>query len=145
MCKPRKNESFATWFKRLNLKNFSASEFTSYFEVTRRGVTNEAPPRELWENIVPVIKVVDSLRDQLGKAIVINSSYRSEAYNKKCGGVRNSQHRYFRALDISVAGVQPERVAALLRARRQAGEFKGGIGTYPTFVHIDCRGTNANW
>jgi uncharacterized protein YcbK (DUF882 family) len=140
MCTPRRNESFTAWFKRLGIRNFSADEFVTYFNVTRRGVTNEAPPPAMWQNIVPTIRIVDDLRAHFGRPVVLNSSYRSEDYNRRCGGVR-----YFRALDISVAGVQPVTVAAYLKQRRADGAFKGGIGTYATFVHIDTRGNNATW
>ena len=32
-----------------------------------------------------------------------------------------------------------------LKLWRDQGRFQGGIGLYPTFVHVDTRGTNADW
>jgi hypothetical protein len=28
---------------------------------------------------------------------------------------------------------------------RKEGVFKGGVGRYPGFTHIDTRGSNADW
>lgn len=136
---------FTKWFARHKFRNFSAQEFTSYFEVTRRGVTNSYPPEDSWGEIIHALRVVDELRDHFDKPIVLLSSYRNSAYNKKCGGVSNSQHRYFRALDIACAGVTPRELYTVLLKWRRAGRFTGGLGLYPTFVHIDTRGYNATW
>lgn len=136
---------FTKWFNRHKFQHFTASEFTSYFEVTRRGVTNSYPPESMWPNIIHALRVVDELRDHFGKSCVILSSYRSAEYNRKCGGVSNSQHRFFRALDIAVVGVSPQDVYNRLLTMRRAGRFTGGLGLYSTFVHLDTRDYNANW
>ena len=142
---PYKNESFAAWFRRHKFRNFTADEFTSYFEVNRRGAQNMAPPREMWQNILPTLRLVDDLRDHFGRPCVLLSSYRGDEYNRRCGGVKYSQHRQFTALDIAVSGVSPKKVFNYLLARRKSGDFKGGLGLYPTFVHLDTRGNNATW
>jgi uncharacterized protein YcbK (DUF882 family) len=143
---PTKDETFDQWFTRQKFKNFSASEFTSYFNVNRRGARNSAPPRKLWANIVPTLRVVDDLRSELGKSIVILSSYRSQAYNAAINGAATkSYHMSFMALDIAVSGYSPKQIHALLLAKRNKGLFKGGLGLYNTFVHIDTRGHNAGW
>ena len=36
-------------------------------------------------------------------------------------------------------------VERLMEKIRSDGVFRGGIGTYNTFVHVDTRGENANW
>lgn len=137
---------FTTWFNAQKFRNFSAQEFLSYFHTTRRGVTNSIPPRELWEKIVPTLRVVDNLRDFLGSPIVIVSSYRSPAYNKPIdGAATKSYHMQFCALDIVVAGHSPAEVFHILSAWRKAGKFTGGLGSYNTFTHIDTRGYNATW
>jgi lysozyme len=53
----------------------------------------------------------------------------------------------FNAIDFIVRGspVGPTEWANALRQMRSAGRFKGGIGTYPGFVHVDTRGSNADW
>lgn len=143
---PQRGESFEEWFKRQKFKHFSASEFTNYFNVHRRGVRNSTPPRSMWKNIVPTLRIVDELRMELGRPCVILSSYRSPKYNGAISGAASkSFHMKFCALDIAFSGVSPQEVYDRLLAKRRNGDFKGGLGKYNTFVHIDTRGYNANW
>ena len=146
MSKPKNKESFTSWFNRQEIKHFTADEFINYFSVNRRGIKNSEPPRDLWVNILPTLHIVDDLRESLGRSIVIISSYRSPAYNAKIdGAAKHSYHKTFQALDIVVAGHSPESVFKKLLAWREAGRFKGGLGKYSSFVHIDTRGANATW
>ena len=138
--------TFADYFDSLGIKHFKSDEFTEYFHVHRRGVTNSEPARELWGNIVPTIKIVDQLRDFFGRPITLLSSYRSPAYNAAIGDAApKSYHMRFQALDIAVAGKTPRQVFNQLMTWRDAGKFKGGLGLYNTFVHVDTRGYNATW
>jgi len=75
----------------------------------------------------------------------ITSSYRSPEYNRAVGGAPLSQHKRFNAADLQCDGVTPHEVFKILEAWRWQGKFKGGLGQYPTFVHIDTRGSNATW
>jgi hypothetical protein len=108
---------------------------------------NADPPEDLWDNIKPTALVLDSLRHQLGRPIVFSSVYRTRAYNDAIGGAGQSAHVNFNAIDFSVRGspVGPLEWAGLLREMRSAGLFKGGIGVYSSFVHVDTRGSNADW
>lgn len=143
---PLITDTFKTWFDRHEFRYFTSDEFTSYFEVERRGVRNSPPPKDMWVNIIPTLRVVDQLRDDLRRPIVILSSYRSPEYNKRIdGAATQSYHMKFQALDISVSGHMPQEVHRRLSLMRSAGAFKGGLGLYNTFVHIDTRGHNANW
>ena len=138
--------NFTDWFNKQGFKHFTAKEFTDYFAVHRRGVTNSEPPQELWENIVPTLRIVDELRNHFNAPITILSSYRSPAYNAAIGDAApKSMHKQFRALDISVQGKTPTQVFKVLREWRDKGKFLGGLGLYSTFVHIDTRGYNATW
>jgi uncharacterized protein YcbK (DUF882 family) len=138
--------TFSQFFDTLGVNHFTAAEFTSYFHVHRRGVTNHEPPREMWGNIVPTLRIVDQLRAQLRRPIVLLSSYRSPEYNRAIGDAApKSLHMQFRALDIAVSGYSPRAVFSILSAWRDEGKFKGGLGLYNTFVHIDTRGSNATW
>lgn len=140
------HRNFADWYAELGIKHFSADEFTEYFAVHRRGVTNSTPPREMWGNIVKTLKIVDELRSHLGRPIVLLSSYRSPAYNAAIdGAATKSFHMQFKALDIAVSGHSPRAVFNLLKQWRAQGKFQGGLGLYSNFVHIDTRGSNATW
>lgn len=140
-------QSFTDWFNQQGIRHFSAGEFTSYFAARRNGVRNSVPPKKLWPNILPTLRVVDALRESLGKPCTILSSYRSPDYNRAVGGATKSQHLDFNALDITFDGVSPVRVHAVLKSWRDQGKFSGGLGLYRQsgFVHIDTRGVNADW
>jgi uncharacterized protein YcbK (DUF882 family) len=153
--KPRSGETWYEWFRRQNFKHFTANEVNAYFQRTRNGVSNSAPPRKLWHRIVPTLRIVDDLRTHFGKPITITSSYRSPAYNRAVGSSNpadptalagsGSQHPRFAALDIQVSRTSPRAVYNKLLAWRRAGKFVGGLGLYSTFVHVDTRPYNATW
>ena len=48
-----------------------------------------------------ILHMLDAVRKEYGKPIKINSGYRTEARNKKIGGVPNSSHLKGLAVDIS--------------------------------------------
>lgn len=143
---------FEAHINAIGLKNFKPYEFlvkgnsnanpgSAAFDL------NTDPPAGLWNNIVPTARVLDELRNRLQRPITLLSVYRSPAYNKAIGGAAQSQHTQFRAVDFVVQGspVGPLQWASALRDMRSAGLFKGGIGTYASFVHVDTRGSNADW
>lgn len=112
----------------------------------RGKVKNTLPPRELWTKMPPTLKVADKLREKLGVPLTaVVSAYRSPAYNAACSGAATqSQHMLNVALDLHF-GCSPTKVAEAAAALRSQGFFKGGIGRYPGFTHIDTRGRNADW
>ena len=140
-------KAFTDWFEAKNFRHFGAHEFTRYFGAVRKGTKNSAPPKKLWKNVVPTLRIVDELRESFGKPCTILSSYRSPDYNRTVGGAAVSQHLQFNALDITISGVSAKQVYERLLQWRSEGRFKGGIGYYPSsgFVHIDTRGRNATW
>ena len=109
-----------------------------------KGIQNDTPPVETWHLILPTIRLAEKLRGKFG-SVRVNSAYRSEAYNKAVGGAKASQHYKNTANDLRAAKGTPKEWAAYLRELREAGEFKGGIGIYNTFIHVDTRGTNVDW
>ncbi len=107
---------------------------------------NTDPPREKWDNVLPLVKVLDEFRTQIGHPVRLTNVYRSPDYNRSVGGKLDSQHVQFRAADLQVPGHGGSQLwADILNAMRQDGFFSGGIGIYDTFVHIDTRGRNADW
>lgn len=89
-----------------------------------------------------LVTLLQKIRDHFGKAVVINSGYRTSTYNKKVGGASNSQHVKGTAADVVVSGVSPLEVA-------QYAEYlqpkSGGIGVYQSFTHVDVRATRSRW
>ena len=89
-----------------------------------------------------LVEVLQKIRDHFGKAVTINSGYRTPAHNKKVGGAAYSQHLYGTAADITVKGVKPRDVAAYAETLLPN---TGGIGIYGTFTHIDVRKVKSRW
>jgi len=89
-----------------------------------------------------LVTLLQKIRDHFGKPVTINSAYRTAAWNAKQGGAPKSQHLSGTAADITIPGVSPLTVA-------QYTEFlqpvTGGIGVYPSFVHVDVRNTRTRW
>jgi len=108
---------------------------------------NTDPPESLWPNILPALRALQALRTRLGKPIILNSVYRSPAYNSAIGGAAQSAHMDFRAIDFHVVDEKsgPADWISTLRAMRSAGGFTGGLGAYETFCHIDSRSVNTDF
>lgn len=126
-----------------NVKHFTAKEFFYKGGSNDHLHLNTDPPVELWPNMEQTAKTLETARIRFGKPLALTSIYRSPGYNKRVGGVANSQHVRFNAVDISTAS--PAKLYLVLMEMRRDGLFKGGLGLYRTFVHMDTRGYNATW
>lgn len=137
----------------LGLRYFRGKELTWLWYRSRKGVSNACPPEALWPNCIRPLVVLDEIRHRLGASCRITSAYRSPTYNRAVGGEQMSYHLIFGALDFTSpkGAAASAAVARELRGTRfklpGGGSFlwRGGIGRYPSFVHIDCRGKDANW
>lgn len=89
-----------------------------------------------------LVEILQNIRTHFGKAVVINSAYRTPTYNSKVGGATYSQHQYGTAADIKVTGATPKVVAAYAETLMPNN---GGIGIYSTFTHIDVREVKSRW
>ena len=146
---PRTLESekeYAAFLGKIPLQFITPEEVIRPHRNIRNGVPNELPPRSYWARIEKTLLVADQIRRRLKRPLhLINSAYRSPSYNKACPGTATwSYHMKNQALDLMFTGGSTDaaEVAKKLRAERF---FKGGIGTYPNFIHIDTRGSNATW
>lgn len=119
-------------------KNFKASEF--------RCSNGMNVPRHLEVNMNRLAENLQVLRDELGCSISINSSYRTDIYNKIVGGVRNSQHLLAKAADIVSKNHTPTEVSETIERLIKSGLMdEGGLGTYNSFTHYDIRGHKSRW
>lgn len=91
-----------------------------------------------------LVELLQQIRDHFGKAVVINSAYRTASHNTKVGGTKYSQHLYGKAADIKISGVSVDALADY--AESLLGET-GGVGRYPNkgFVHVDVRAVKSRW
>ena len=102
-----------------------------------------AVPAKYYANCQKLMNLLEEIRAACGnRAITITSGYRTESYNKKVDGAKQSQHLYAAAADIKVSGKSASEVYKL--CDRLVGS-RGGVGKYSTFTHVDVRGNKARW
>lgn len=89
-----------------------------------------------------LVDILQKIRDHFGKAVTINSAFRTFSHNKKVGGATYSQHLYGTAADINVSGVAASAVADFAETLMPN---TGGIGRYSTFTHVDVRSIKSRW
>jgi len=86
-------------------KHFSLTEFTKSQTAERKGINN-TPNEEHIEKMKALCELVlESIRYQFDKPIMINSGYRSVALCEAIGSNANSQHAKGEAADIEIPGV----------------------------------------
>lgn len=88
-------------------KHFSWDELTASTEAKKYNIANVPGEEEKRNLIALVMQVLDPLRDKYGKAINVNSAYRSPFVNERVGGAESSQHVKGQAADIT-AGSKEE-------------------------------------
>jgi len=109
-------------------------------------IWNTLPPKAWWNRIGYTLRVVDRIAREMNVTQVeVISAYRCPAYNAHCSGARSgSWHQANIAADVKFPA-RASKVTATARELRDLGLFKGGVGGYWNFTHIDCRGQNINW
>lgn len=117
--------------------HFSISELLAACSSAEREALYSSP--SLSRNLIQLAVVLEGIRAQLGQPIMVNSSYRDKAHNKKVGGVATSQHLTASAVDIR-SHSQDSLVAAIKAYQEDTGAL-GQVIIYDTFVHVglaDC-------
>jgi hypothetical protein len=85
--------------------HFTLTEFIKSVTAVRNGIDN-TPPEDAVNALRELcINVLEPLRAHLGRAIKINSGYRSPALNALVNGSKTSSHLLGQAADIEVDGV----------------------------------------
>lgn len=72
------------------------------------------------------------------KPIIIHSAYRTPEWNRKVGGVSNSQHVLGIALDLHHTTMDNKTFTSMIIENWEALGVRG-VGQYKNFVHIDIR------
>jgi uncharacterized protein YcbK (DUF882 family) len=90
---------------------------------------------------VEVAELFEEFRRWCGdQPLIVLSAYRTPAWNAHIGGARHSQHVQGRALDLKRPRWTVDRLHREARAFAAAHpNLVGGLGYYPTFVHLDTR------
>lgn len=121
-------------------KNFSLHEFAC------RDRGNTPVPCELLPNVTRLADQLQILRDYVGVPIHVNSGYRTKDHNVAVGGSPNSQHLQAKAADIATGKHTPKQLAEIVEKLIKDGKMKiGGLGIYPSFIHVDIRDYKARW
>jgi hypothetical protein len=137
---------YSRYLAALKLKKITPQQVLDAHAKERSGVWNNLPPKQWWNRMGYTLRVVDRIALELNSPISeILSAYRSPAYNARCAGARTgSWHQANVAVDVKFP-IRASVVTATTRNLRDRGLFKGGVGSYWNFTHIDTRGQNINW
>lgn len=137
---------YATFLDSLKLSRVTAHQVIDAHAKQHGTVWNCLPPKAYWKSMVPTLRVIDRLGAELGMPVdEIVSAYRCPAYNARCPGAKsNSYHQSNVAVDVRFK-LRPGQVTRAARVLRGQGYFRGGIGGYGSFTHIDTRGVNVDW
>ncbi len=139
-------KDYARYLSNLKLKSINVAQVIGAHAKNRGPVWNTLPPKSWWTRMGYTLRVADRVALEMGvKEVEIISAYRNPAYNAHCQGARaRSWHQANVAVDVKFP-VRASKVTATARNLRDRGLFKGGIGGYWNFTHIDTRGENINW
>ena len=142
----RNLKDYTNYLNSLKLRNISAQDVISAHAKERGSVWNTLPPREWWTRMGYTLRVIDRISSEMRTPVKeIVSAYRSPQYNSRCEGAKShSWHQANVAVDVQF-DTSARNVTSATRSLRDRGLFKGGVGSYSSFTHIDTRGTNVNW
>lgn len=123
-----------------SLLNQSTHQISKHFKVIEFAQKDYRCDKVIVER--ELIDVLEDIRAQFNKPVIVTSGYRTPEYNAKIGGAKNSQHTKGTAADIKVSDIQASWVQKYLKDKYPD---KYGIGSYSTFTHIDVRAKKARW
>lgn len=92
-------------------EHFTLEEMTVSPTAKRLGLSNQPTPEHIENMRYCCEKILEPVRAHFGKAIQINSSYRSPLVNKAVGGSKTSQHVNGQAIDFEIPGIDNKVVA----------------------------------
>ncbi len=137
---------YARYLWGLKLVSISPAQVIGAHAKNKGSVWNSLPPKAWWTRMGYTLRVADRVaREMNATKVEVVSAYRSPIYNAHCEGARvGSWHQANVAVDVKFQ-VRASQVTATARNLRDRGLFKGGVGGYSDFTHIDTRGVNINW
>lgn len=92
------------------MKHFTIEELCKS-DVANKKKINNIPNSEIIENLEQlIVNILDPLREEYGKPIIVNSGYRCPELNKAVGGAKNSHHLTGYAADITVGSPSKNKI-----------------------------------
>ena len=112
-------------------EHFTLAELT----VTDHRTLDNTPDPVALANLQRLAAFLELVKDRLGgRAVMVNSAYRSKAVNDACGSRDTSQHRLGCAADIRVPGMTPDAVVKAVMASGLA--YDQIIREFDAWTHI---------
>ena len=96
------------------------------------------------EQILKVADILQTIRDEFGRAMTINSGIRCATHNKNVGGVSSSQHLYKNGCGAadwvfgSLGGAKT--VDEFMKWFKKHPQLQWSVGVYTWGIHVDNRG-----
>ena len=137
---------YTRYLSSIKLQNISVAQVIEAHAKSKGSVWNILPPKVWWARMAYTLRVADRIATEMGvRQVEVVSAYRCPAYNAHCEGAKaRSWHQANVAVDVKFTS-PASKVTAAARNLRDRGLFKGGVGGYWNFTHIDTRGENINW
>ena len=111
--------------------HFTLAELT----VTNHRTLDNTPDPAALANLQRLAVFLELVKDRLGgRAVMVNSAYRSKSVNDACGSRDTSQHRLGCAADIRVPGMTPDAVVKAVMASGLA--YDQIIREFDAWTHI---------
>ena len=137
---------YSRYLNNLKLKFISPQQVIEAHAKSKGSIWNTLPPKQWWTRMGYTLRVADRIALEMNvNQVEVVSAYRCPPYNAHCDGAKSgSWHQANVAVDVKFSA-PASKVTATARNLRDRGLFKGGVGGYWNFTHIDTRGENINW
>ena len=138
--------AYGRYLSALRLKHITVQMVIASHARKKGSVWNALPRRDCWREMSRTLRVADEIAVRLSSSVKgVTSAFRSPSYNARCPGAKpNSLHKKNVALDLQFHA-STRAVAKAARNIREEGKFRGGVGLYTGFTHVDTRGYNVDW
>ena len=113
--------------------HFTLEEMTRSEYAARRNLNND-PSETVIKNLARLCGLLEEVRALVGRAIVVQSGYRSPEVNRGIGGSRNSQHISGCAADIRAVGLSADDL--MLEVSESKVAYDQLILEFNSWVHI---------
>lgn len=123
------------------------SKYFTYQEMIKTSVDlpNKPNARELVNIMFMCSQVLDPIRDEFGKPIIVNSGFRTDLVNKAVGGVFVSRHTLGLAADIRPVDQSDfVRLMTICHSFQGSSDLVDDVIVYDTFIHIELKGGVTN-